>query len=341
MEEGETESVIKVLYKQALILKSHVFCAMLSAGCTGRERSKEAKLRAVFMGGGVPLAVAAAGYVVLVAVATGTIPALFPALKWYHVLLCYAAGPWLGFCNAYGAGLTNWNTAATYGKLGLFVFSAMVGSSDGGVIAGLAACGITISIVSAAADLMQDLRTGYLTETPPSSMLASQLIGAALGCIIAPLAFWMLWSSFDVGDPEGQYPAPLALLYREMAIIAAEGLSSSLPLHCLQLCYGFFSFALLLDALRDMAPPSVSRFIPVPIALAIPFYIGAYFPFDFFLGSAIVFLWQRHSNASADRYASAVASGLICGDGLWAIPSAALSLFSVNPPICMSFASSS
>jgi uncharacterized oligopeptide transporter (OPT) family protein len=197
-----------------------------------------------------------------------------------------------------------------------------------------------ISIVSVASELMQDMRTGYLTATPPSSMFLSQLIGTALGCIIAPLAFRILWSAFDVGDPDGQYPAPLALIYRKMAIIAAEGLSS-LPLHCLQLCYGFFSLALLLDALRDMAPPSIARLIPIPIALAIPFYIGAYFSFDFFLGSAIVFLWQRCNNASADRYVSAVASGLICGDGVWAIPSAVLSLFSVNPPICMSFASSS
>uniref|UniRef100_A0A6N2M4Z3 Uncharacterized protein n=1 Tax=Salix viminalis TaxID=40686 RepID=A0A6N2M4Z3_SALVM len=35
----------------------------------------------------------------------------------------------------------------------------------------------------------------------------------------------------------------------------------------------------------------------------------------------------------------AVASGLICGEGLWTLPEAVLALAQVKPPICMKFPS--
>ena len=43
------------------------------------------------------------------------------------------------------------------------------------------------SHVSTAADLMQDLKTGYLTLSSAKSMFASQLVGTAMGCVIAHL----------------------------------------------------------------------------------------------------------------------------------------------------------
>lgn len=36
-------------------------------------------------------------------------------------------------------------------------------------------------------------------------MFAAQLIGAALAVLITPAAFWLYWSGFNVGNPEGEY----------------------------------------------------------------------------------------------------------------------------------------
>ena len=298
---------------------------------------KEAKLNPIFMRDGVPFWVAASGYVILGLIAIGVIPLIFSALKWYHVLLCYIVAPLFAVCNAYGTGLTDWNNTATYAKLVLFILSAWVGT-NGGVIAGLASFGIIMNIVWTAADLMQDLKAGHLTSSSPRSMFISQILGTALGCIIAPLTFWMFWNAFDIGNPDGQYLAPFAVIYREMSIIAVQGLSA-LPSHCLDLCYGFFSLALLLNVIRDMFPSNISRLIPIPMAMAIPFYIGANFTIDVFIGSMIVYVWESRNKIHVGKYVVALAAGLISGDGVWTIPSAVLSLCNVNPPICMSFAS--
>ena len=50
---------------------------------------------------------------------------------------------------------------------------------------------------------------------------------------------------------------------------------SALPRHCLALCAGFFLGAMFVSALRDVLPQKWARFVPIPMAAAIPFYIGA------------------------------------------------------------------
>lgn len=289
----------------------------------------------IFLKDGIPSWVAAAGYVGLAAISIATIPIIFPPLKWYLVLGSYIIAPALAFCNSYGTGLTDWSLASTYGKIGLFMIASLVGN-DGGVVAGLAACGVMMAIVSTAADLMQDFKTGYLTLSSAKSMFVSQLVGTAMGCIIAPLTFWMYWTAFDIGSPDGPYKAPYAVIFREMAILGIEGFSE-LPKHCLAICCGFFVAALVVNLVRDVTPKKISQYIPIPMAMAVPFYIGAYFAIDMFVGTVILFIWERLNRKDAEDYAGAVASGLICGDGIWTVPSAILSILRINPPICMYF----
>ncbi|XP_010679992.2 probable metal-nicotianamine transporter YSL6 isoform X1 [Beta vulgaris subsp. vulgaris] len=305
----------------------------------GSEDSKlllEQKRRdEIFLRDRIPSWFAGAGYVGLAAISTAIVPMIFPPLKWYLVLCSYVVAPALAFCNSYGTGLTDWSLASTYGKIGLFMFASIVGT-DGGVIAGLAACGVMMAIVSTAADLMQDFKTGYLTLSSAKSMFVSQLIGTVMGCILAPLTFWLYWTAFDIGSPDGPYKAPYAVIFREMAILGVEGFSE-LPKHCMALSCGFFVAALVINLLRDVTPTKVSSFIPVPMAMAVPFYIGAYFAIDMFIGTVILFVWEQINRQDSEDFAGAVASGLICGDGIWTIPSAILSIFRINPPICMYF----
>ncbi|KAF7801744.1 putative metal-nicotianamine transporter YSL6 [Senna tora] len=289
----------------------------------------------IFLKDRIPFWFAASGYVGLAAISITTIPIIFPPLKWYLVLCSYILAPALAFCNSYGTGLTDWSLASTYGKIGLFVMASVVGPK-GGVIAGIASCAVMMSIVATAADLMQDFKTGYLTLSSAKSMFVSQLVGTAMGCIIAPLTFWLFWTAFDIGSPDGPYKAPYAVIYREMAILGIEGFSE-LPKHCLAMCCVFFVAALVINLLRDMTPKRISQYIPIPMAMAVPFYIGAYFAVDMFVGTVILFVWERLNRKDAEDYAGAVASGLICGDGIWTIPSAILSILRINPPICMYF----
>ncbi|KAJ0974349.1 hypothetical protein J5N97_016314 [Dioscorea zingiberensis] len=282
----------------------------------------------MFLKGQIPKKVAFAGYVAAAAIAIGTLPSHLPSTQ--NVL---------AFCNAYGCGLTDWSLASTYGKLAIFTIGAWAGADHGGVLAGLAACGVMMSIVSTASDLMQDFKTGYLTLASPRSMFVSQVIGTAMGCVVSPCVFWLFYKAFkDLGETSSEYPAPFGAVYRNMAILGVDGFGS-LPKHCLTLCYIFFAAAIVICLIRDLVPKKVSGYIPLPMAMAIPFYLGSYFAIDMCMGSLILFIWRLVDKAKADAFASAVASGMICGDGIWVLPQSILALAGVKPPICMKFLS--
>ncbi|PKA50242.1 putative metal-nicotianamine transporter YSL9 [Apostasia shenzhenica] len=286
----------------------------------------------------IPSWLAYTSYAVFTVISTTAIPNMFSEVRWYYVIIAYVIAPILGFCNAYGTGLTDMNMAYNYGKVALFIIAALAGK-DHGVVAGLVVCGMVKSVVYMSAELMHDFKTGHLTLTSPRSMLVSQLIGTVIGCVVGPLAFFLFYKAFDVGDPKGTFKAPYALVYRNMAILGVQGFSA-LPRHCLQLCYGFFGFAVSANILKNILPRRYGNWVPLPMATAVPFLVGANFAIDMFIGSAIVFVWHRINSKKAVLMIPAVASGLICGDGLWVFPSSLLALCKVKPPLCMMFVKS-
>ncbi|PKU64164.1 putative metal-nicotianamine transporter YSL9 [Dendrobium catenatum] len=286
----------------------------------------------------MPSWVSFAGFAVLTTISIIAIPHMFSQVKWYYIIIAYTLAPVLGFCNAYGTGLTDMNMAYNYGKVALFIIAAWAGK-DSGVVAGLVVCGVIKAVVYMSADLMHDFKTGHLTLTSPRSMLISQIIGIAMGCITGPLSFFLFYKAFDVGNPDGIFKAPYGLVYRNIAVLGVQGFSA-LPRHCLQLCCGFFSFAVAANIMRDILPKRLGKWVPLPMAMAVPFLVGANFAIDMFIGTVIVFVWHKLNNQKATLMIPAVASGLICGDGVWVLPSCLLALLKIKPPICMLFVNS-
>ncbi|KAL7167813.1 hypothetical protein ACSBR2_038296 [Camellia fascicularis] len=309
----------------------------LAAGDQNKSR-EELKKNEIFIRESIPMWIGASGYGLFIVISAIAIPFIFPELKWYFVILAYIFAPALAFCNAYGAGLTDINMAFNYGKVGLFILAALAGKEHG-VVAGLAGCGLIKSVISVSCILMQDMKTGHLTFTSPRAMLVNQAIGTAIGCIVSPLSFFLFYKAFDVGDPNGEYKAPFAIIYRNMAILAVEGLSA-LPNHCLQLCGGFFAFAVGINLVKDICPPKIGKWMPLPMAMAVPFLSGGYFAVDLCVGTLVVIVWQKINPKKAELMVPVVASGLICGEGLWILPASVLSLAKIYPPMCMSFSAS-
>ncbi|KAG8065357.1 hypothetical protein GUJ93_ZPchr0004g38978 [Zizania palustris] len=156
---------------------------------------------------------------------------------------------------------------------------------------------------------------------------------------LAIFAFGAWTGYLTLASPSGSdFPAPNAAFFRSIEVLGVEGFSL-LPKNCLTLCYIFFARAVVVNLIRDLVPKNVSRFIPIPMAMAIPFYVGTYFAIDMFIGTIILFVCQRLDRAKADTFGPAVASGLICDDGIWFLPQSVLSLAKVKPPICMRFLS--
>uniref|UniRef100_A0A0E0JG57 Metal-nicotianamine transporter n=1 Tax=Oryza punctata TaxID=4537 RepID=A0A0E0JG57_ORYPU len=305
----------------------------------------ERRRNQVFLNDGIPDHFAVAGYVALAALSTALVPRIFPQIRYHHVAVCYAVAPLLAFCNSYTSGLMDWSLATVYGKLAIFVVGASVGAASGGVIAGLAACGVMMVVIGDAAELMHDFKTAYLTLTSPVSMFASQAIGTALGCVVNPGVFltfqWLAGADHPLGDSGSTYMAPMAIAYRGIAVLSVEGVGT-LPRHSITLCATCFAVAVFLDTAGAVARAMrwrVGGWVPNPMAMAIPFFVGPTFAIDMCVGSLLLMAWRRVDKQGAATLAVVVASGLICGEGLWTLPSAVLAMLKVQPPICMKFLS--
>ena len=141
-----------------------------------------------------------------------------------------------------------------------------------------------------------------MTLASPTSMFVSQIIGTAMGFVISPCAFWLFYNAFhDLGLPNSEYPAPFALVYRNMSILGVEGFSS-LPKNCQLLCYALFASAILVNVIRDIVPKKWAKFILLPMAMAIPFYLGSYFAIDMCVGSLTLFIWEKRNKVQADAF---------------------------------------
>ncbi|CAO2189001.1 unnamed protein product [Urochloa humidicola] len=291
----------------------------------------------VFLRDRIPGCVAAAAYATLAAASTAAVPRLYPELGHHHVALAYLVTPVLAFCNAYGSGVTGMNLSATYGKIALLAVSSWVGAERGGTVAGLVACGVLTAAVSGASEFMQDFKTGYLTLTPPRAVLVGQVVGTALGCVVNPGVFWVFYNMggalVDAAD------APYAEAYRGIVMLAAGG-RHGLPRHSLLLCELFFALALTLSAAREAAERRQWRalaYIPSTVGVAVAFFAAPKMPIGMAVGCLALYLWKRADRGGARTLSAAVASGLICGDGLGSMIPSMLAFFKVQAPICIKF----
>jgi hypothetical protein len=90
-----------------------------------------------------------------------------------------------------------------------------------------------------------------------------------------------------------------SLLMTRACAGCAQGFQS-LPQHCLQLMIGWFVAAILINVIRDALPSKYSVAVPIPMAMAIPFFIGANVAIDIGIGALVKAYWDWRSPGAAD-----------------------------------------
>ncbi|KAL6629293.1 hypothetical protein ACP70R_029058 [Stipagrostis hirtigluma subsp. patula] len=295
----------------------------------------------LFLRDNIPCIYAIAGYTILATVSTITIPHIYSQIKYQHIIVAYILSPLLAFCNAYGTGITDLNLHTQYAKIVILIFGFWMTIAKGGVIGSLVICAIMTSIIATAADFMQDLQTGYLTLTSPRSMFIAQAIGTVIGCIINPVIFWVFYNIY-LTDAEGSYPAPFARVYRALAVVGAGG-ANTLPKYSIAFSVPFFIVAIAMGALKEVATHKdwrIQHWIPSAVAISVAFLVPPIIPIDMCVGSLILLAWRSIDTEHAKLLAPVLASGLICGEGIFAIPFSLLGIYKIHPPMCIRFLAS-
>lgn len=296
----------------------------------------------VFIGQQIPVSIPVAGYMACGTICTVAIPWIFSQIKFYHVAALYIVTPVFAFCNTYGTGLTDWAVSQTYAKFATFVIAAWIGK-PGAIVAGLVACGIIMAVLHVSSQATEDLKTGYMTLTSPRAMVIGQIFGVIIGSVINPCIFLAFQTTakanVPIGSKQSEYPCPYAGLYRAIGVIGTGGVNG-LPDHCIAFCSVAFGITVAVKSLVLVSQKkgwTIHEYIPSMTVVALPFFAGPSFTIDMCLGSVLLIIWTKMNSQSAELLSTAVAAGLICGEGLFTLPSAILTMFNVQPPMCMKF----
>jgi uncharacterized oligopeptide transporter (OPT) family protein len=181
----------------------------------------------------------------------------------------------------------------------------------------MTAC-ITSGAASHAADLLTDLKSGYLLGGNPRKQTISQLFGVVAGTLISVPAYIFVVQSNPERLGSAELPAPAAKVWEGVARLLAKGLDA-LPAGALTAIIVGAVLGVLLTLLEEFAPKRWKPWIPSTTGLGIAGVIPAFNSIAMFAGALIAWLVARASPKTAENYTVPVSSGLIAGESLMGV----------------------
>jgi len=185
----------------------------------------------------------------------------------------------------------------------------------------MTAC-VTAGAAGSAADLLTDLKSGYLLGANPRKQFLAQLAGIFIGTAVVVPMFYLLVPTADVLGSD-KFPAPAAQVWAGVAELLSHGLESLHPAARMGMIVGGL-IGILLPMIELAAPKKLKPFIPSASGLGLALVIPAWNSISMFLGALIALIWEKYQPKSAATYIIPVSSGIIAGESLMGVAVALL-----------------
>ncbi len=181
-----------------------------------------------------------------------------------------------------------------------------------------------------AADLLTDLKSGYLLGARPRQQVIGQLFGVVAGALVVVPAFNLLVPTASVlGGKE--FPAPSAQVWANVSKMLVQGLEALHPTARTAALIGAL-VGLTLAILEVKLPKKARAWLPSPSGLGIAMVLPAWNSIMMFLGALTAELVRRKLGAEkGERVTMPVASGFVAGESLMGVALKMLIAFNVLP----------
>ena len=220
---------------------------------------------------------------------------------------------WLALVACRVTGETDTTPVGAMGKVTQLAFGAM---SPGNVNINLMSANITAGAATSSADLLTDLKSGYLLGANPRQQFLAQFSGIFVGTIISVLTFAVLVPDAQVLGTD-QFPAPAAQTWSAVAIALGRGLSSLEPVKLWLILAGG-----VVGVVLTLAPallPKYQDYLPSASAFGLAWVFNWYYGLLFFLGALVALLVERRNPKLAEELTLPVASGVVAGGSLMGV----------------------
>lgn len=269
------------------------------------------------------------------------------AVSWLQALACTgAAGAWLwlaGLVVAQTTGRTDWSPLSGLALVAIAIMMGILGTSDAMMIPAVTIGAAVCVATSMCADMMADLKSGYLVGGKPVRQELAQLAVAWIGPGIAILTVILLWKAYAFG------PEQTKILFERAVAAGPEAVEKFTVAHG--------SVDQLPDGVPALGAPQagaiqgameVFRSGDVPLGkyiaglilglaasllvspgIGVMVGLSMYLPFDYMAvfgigGLLAVWLGRRKGHAWCENVGLPVAAGLIVGDALMAVIAAVI-----------------
>jgi len=172
---------------------------------------------------------------------------------------------------------------------------------------------VTAGAAGSTADLLTDLKSGYLLGANPRQQFLAQFFGIFAGTLVVVPAFYILVPNAAALGTD-QWPAPSAQVWAAVARLLANGVHSLHPTAKMGLLVGGL-IGIFIPVL-ELLFPKRKKYIPSAMGLGLAMVIPFYNSLSMFIGGAIAAILAKKRKALAEKYVIPVSAGIIAGESI-------------------------
>jgi len=225
----------------------------------------------------------------------------------------------MGFVAARVTGETDITPTKAFGPVTQAVFGIL---TPGNVPGNIMSANITAGIGLHAADLLTDLKSGYMLGANPRQQFIAQMFGVVAGGLVVVPAFWLI-----IPDPallgSTEWPAPSCLVWAGVSEAFSKGIDNLSLGSRMAIGAGVF-LGILLAFAEKYVPKRMRAWVPSPLGIGISMVIPCSNSIAMFTGGLIAEILHRKKPQVAEYVNIPAASGFIAGESLVGVLIAAL-----------------
>ena len=210
-------------------------------------------------------------------------------------------------------GETDTTPIGAMGKVTQLTFGAL---NPGNINVNLMSANITAGAAGSAADLLTDLKSGYLLGAHPRKQFIAQFAGIFIGTVMSVFAFSLIVNKPDVIGSD-QFPAPAAQTWAAVAKALSQGLEALAPTKVWCIVIGG-----VLGIVFSILPaifPKQQKYLPSASAFGLAWVFQWYYGLLFFIGAVLAYGFQKKSPTNAEEFTYPIASGVMAGGALMGV----------------------
>ena len=229
-------------------------------------------------------------------------------IHWWAGLIAVGMSFLLSMVACRATGETDTTPVGAMGKVMQLLFAVI---SPGNVTHNLMSAGIGANSASSSADLLTDLKSGYLLGANPRKQFLAQFVGIFFGTLVIVPAWYLLIPNQAALE---KFPLPATQTWVAVARVLSTGMSSlAISARWIILIGALVGVVV---PVLEKSFPKARRWMPSTMGLGLGWIVFFSNALAFAIGATIAWVWAKLAAKNQERYNIPIASGLVAGESL-------------------------